>query len=134
MLRRGERMQRSQLIGCALLIALCATAEAREIWEGTWVEVRSEHFVLASALPLKRSTELALDLENFRAAVDLLTGAAGTAVEDPIPTKIYLLPRAEKAVGFRTGLGGWFDQAMRANYAVMIPAGSYSDEVLKHEY
>lgn len=128
-------MQRFHVVVCTLLAATAAaTAGAKEIWEGTWVEIRSEHFVLASALSQKQSIALALQLENFRAAVDLLTGATAVAVEEPIPTKIYVLPRAEKALGFRSGLGGYFDQRMRANYAVMIPAGSYSDEILKHEY
>jgi tetratricopeptide (TPR) repeat protein len=125
-------MQRSQLIYCALLIAHAAAANAKEIWEGRWIEIRSEHFVLASALSEERSTRLALELENFRAAVDVLTGAKG--IEDAIPTKIYLLPRAEEALGFGGSLDGYFSAQMRANYAVMIASGSYSDEVLKHEY
>jgi len=125
-------MQRFHLVGCAMLIAVAGVADAKEIWEGRWIEIRSEHFVLASALSEQRSTALALQLENFRAAVDVLTGAKG--IEDPIPTKIYLLPRAEEALGFRGSLGGYFSAHMRANYAVMIPSGSYSDDILKHEY
>jgi hypothetical protein len=125
-------MQRFHLVACAMLIAVAGVADAKEIWEGRWIEIRSEHFVLASALSEQRSTALALQLENFRAAVDALTGAKG--IEDPIPTKIYLLPRAEEALGFRGSLGGYFSPQMRANYAVMIPSGSYSDDILKHEY
>src|SRR5688572_4424971 len=130
--RGGGVMQRFHLFGCALLIATAAAAEAKEIWEGRWIEVRSEHFVLTSALSEQRSKALALELENFRAAVDALTGAMD--VEDPIPTKIYLLPRAERALGFGGNLGGYFSARMRAKHAVMIPSGSYNDEILKHEY
>src|SRR5687767_8572041 len=111
----GEGMQRFHLVGCAFLIAVGAVADAKEIWEGRWIEIRSEHFVLMSALSEQRSMALALELEDFRAAVDLLTGA--TAVEDPIPTKIYLLPRAEKALGFSGSRGGYFSADMRANHA-----------------
>ena len=125
-------MQRFQLVGCALLMAVGGVAHAREIWEGRWIEIRSEHFVLTSALSEQRSKALALELENFRAAVDALTGAAN--VEDAIPTMIYLLPRPEEALGFRGDLGGYFSARMRANYAVMIPSGSYNDDILKHEY
>jgi len=120
------------LVACLLLITSSFTADAKEIWEGSWVEIRSEHFVLASGLSEERSIKLALQLENFRAAVDALTGVKG--VEEPIPTKIYVLPRAEKALGFNGSLGGYFKARMRANYAVMIPSGSYSDDILKHEY
>ena len=53
-------MQRSPLFCCALLIAHAAAADAKEIWEVRCIEVRSVHFVLASALSVERSTSLAL--------------------------------------------------------------------------
>ena len=125
-------MRRVRLIGLAVLLAVCATATAKEIWERPWVEVRTEHFILASALSEERSVALAIELENFRSAVDVLTGARTPA--DTIPTKIYVLPRAERALGFDGKFVGYFRPAMRANYAVMIPEGSSSNETLKHEY
>jgi tetratricopeptide (TPR) repeat protein len=54
--------------------------------------------------------------------------------EERIPTKIYLLPKADKDLGFNGLIAGYFSGGMRANYAAIIPSGSYSDEVLKHEY
>ena len=120
------------LAGVILLLAAVA-ADAREVWERSWIEVRSEHFVIASALSEQRTVELARELEDFRSAVDALTGAAG--IEDPIPTKIFLLPRAERALGFDGKFIGYFNPRMRANYAVMIPeSGKSSAETLKHEY
>lgn len=118
---------------CAALLAAAGAVDAREIWERAWLEVRSEHFVIASALSEERTLALAQELESFRAAVDMLTGAVDAA--DPIPTKIYLLPRAERALGFDGMITGYFRPGMRANYALMIPErDSGSARVLKHEY
>ena len=51
---------------CAALLAVAGAIDAREIWERPWLEVRSEHFVIASALSEERTLALAVELENFR--------------------------------------------------------------------
>src|SRR5687768_10864883 len=125
-------MRGVRAIVVAVGLAVAAEVTAKEIFERPWIEVRSEHFVIKSGLSEEQTRELATDLEHYRAAIDLMTRAGH--VEEPIPTKIYLLPRAERALGFDGKILGYFHAGMRANYAVMIPAQDDNDETLKHEY
>ncbi len=119
-------------LAATLLVMLAAPTPAKEILEYEWLEVRTPHFVIASAQKTNPTLELAIDLENFRSLAEKLTNIG--RFEERIPTKIYLLPRIERDLGFGNYIAGYFNDAMRANYAAMIPSGSYSDEVLKHEY
>jgi tetratricopeptide (TPR) repeat protein len=114
------------------LFVSAAPARAKELWEYDWIEVRTPHFAIASAQSEERTRELAVDLENFRMLAEKLTNIG--RFEERIPTKIYLLPKSEKDLGFTGLIAGYFSGGMRANYAVIAPTGSYSDEVLKHEY
>jgi tetratricopeptide (TPR) repeat protein len=116
----------------ALAIGAAAGASARELWEREWTQVRSEHFTLASALSRERSVELAVELENFRAAARLITNVG--VFEERIPTHVTVLPKPVRELGFDGTIAGLFTPGMRANYAVIVPSGSPSDEVLKHEY
>jgi tetratricopeptide (TPR) repeat protein len=115
-----------------LLFLLAEPAAAKELWESEWVEVRTPHFVIASAQDLEKTTELARELEDFRRMVEIFTNIG--RLEERIPTKIVLLPRRETDLGFDGKQAGYFQAGMRANYAAMIPMGAFSDEVLKHEY
>ena len=115
-----------------LLFLLAQPAAAKELWESEWVEVRTPHFVIASAQDLEKTTELARELEDFRRMVEIFTNIG--RFEERIPTKIVMLPRQERDLGFDGKQSGYFQTGMRANYAAMIPSGAYSDEVLKHEY
>ena len=47
---------------------------------------------------------------------------------------IYMLPYKESDLGISGDLAGYMLQAMRANYAAIVPSGSFTDEALKHEY
>jgi hypothetical protein len=116
----------------ALFLLLPMTSAAREPWERPWLELRTPHFVIYSGLPEQRSIELAIELEEFRTVVDLMTG--GGAVDEPIATRMYILPGSMPELGLGNGTVGYFRQGMRANYAVMMPNGRDSDQVLKHEY
>jgi tetratricopeptide (TPR) repeat protein len=116
----------------AALLAPALGAEAKEIWEYPWIEVRSEHFVVESALSEEKTRALVTDLERFRKMASVLTSLR--RFEERIPTEIYVLPRAEADLGLRNGILGYLLPSQRANYAVITEAGSSSDEVLKHEY
>jgi tetratricopeptide (TPR) repeat protein len=115
-----------------IVSALAATAGARELWEYDWVEVRTPHFVIASAEGEKKAVALAIDLEHFRAAAERLTNIG--RFEERIPTKVYALPRTARELGIDGTIVGLLMPGMRANYALTTPQGSQSDEVLKHEY
>ena len=116
----------------SLLVLLALPASGKELWESEWIEVRTQHFVIASAQDAEKTIELAQELEDFRRMVEMFTNIG--RFEERIPTKIILLPRRERELGFDGTNAGYFQAGMRANYAAMIPVGAYSDEVLKHEY
>jgi len=123
---------RYKAILLAWVLLLPAIGTAREPWEGPWIELRTPHFVIFSGMEEQRSIDLAVELEEFRTVVDLMTGGGG--VDEPIATRIYLLPKTMPELGFRGGVLGYFRPEMRANFAVMVPSGRESDAVLKHEY
>lgn len=54
--------------------------------ERSWVEVRTENVVIWSALSERSATELALELEDFRGAVSVVTSVEQIA--EWIPTHI----------------------------------------------
>ena len=116
--------------------SLPSAVTARKLWERNWREIKTEHFVIDSALPQSRSVALATELEHFRYVARLLiTHADGDAFEERIPTQIYVLPSTGRLPGLiDRDYAGYFMGQMRANYAVIRESGDESDEVLKHEY
>lgn len=125
------RSSLTSLIAITLLAA--TTASAKELWEQPWIEVRTPHFRIVSALPEKRTVALADELEDFRAAVQLVTHIG--RFEERIATTVYVLPYAVEQLGFRSHISGFFMPQMRANYAAVIPLPpGLLDEALKHEY
>ena len=120
------------MMSALLAVAVAAPAFAKEVWERDWIEVRSPHFVVVSALAEARTVELVQELESFRAAAEMLTNIG--RFEERIPTRIYVLPYAVPDLGFGGRQIGYFESGMRANYAVVIPARDELDEALKHEY
>jgi tetratricopeptide (TPR) repeat protein len=123
------------VLALAPVLAAPSPVSAAKIWEREWREIRTQHFVIASALPEDQSAALATELENFRFVAQrlILPGAVG-AFEERIPTKVYMLPSPERGLGLDGRIAGYFRADMRANYAVMLASGDASDEVLKHEY
>lgn len=105
---------------------------AKDLLDYDWIEVRTPHFEIASAEGTKKTRELAVEIENFRAMVEMLSNIG--RFEERIPTKIYLLPRADENLGFDARIAGYFSPGMRANYAVIVASSHLSDETLKHEY
>ena len=115
-----------------VLSTLALPASGKELWEYEWIELQTPHFVIASAQDAKKTAELAQELEDFRKMVGVFSNIG--RFEERVPTRILLLPRGERDLGFDGKIAGFFDDGMRSNYAAMIPSGSFSDEVLKHEY
>lgn len=90
----GVRMHRiglALLTGLALWAALVSTAFARE--GETWVEVKSDHFLLRSDAGEDKAVALVRDLERFRAAVSFVAGIDFTAVPDR-PLTIFAYRRS----------------------------------------
>jgi FimV-like protein len=125
---------RLTLVVAAVVLFLSPTVgSAKDLWELPWIEVRSPHFVIVSALPEVRTVNLARDLENFRVAVQIITNIG--RFEERIPTKVYVLPHTVDKLGFKNGFIGYFMPRMRANYVAVAPVtGASLDDTLKHEY
>jgi FimV-like protein len=94
-------------------------ASARELWEQPWIEVRSPHFVIVSAVSEERTAELARELESFRQAVRIVTDIGD--FEEHIPTTLYVLPYRVEQLGLTVNVGAYLLPLMRANYAVVAP-------------
>jgi FimV-like protein len=124
------RLPRTVLL--LMAIASTATAATGELWEQPWIEVRSPHFVIVSALAEQRTIELASELEGFRAGAQAVTNVG--RIEVRIPTTVYVLPYRVEKLGFQKQIAGFFMPRMRANYAAVIPVSGRLDEALKHEY
>lgn len=107
-------------------------ANAADLWESKWLEVRTPNFVIYSEISKEKTETLATDLENFRIAAGMFTNIG--RLDARIPTKIIVLEDPAHELGFSRGLAGYFRPGMRENFAVMADSGSFSDEVLKHEY
>jgi tetratricopeptide (TPR) repeat protein len=117
---------------CFTIACASACAHATPFWEESWIEVRSPHFDVVSRLSAPRTVDLVNNLENFRAAIQLITNIKDIA--DRVPTKLYVFDRRDGAF-VDTGFAGWFTPRMRANYAVVIPdSGVGFGAVIKHEY
>lgn len=122
-------MRRAPSVSLLLLLALGCTTP---LHENAWIEVRTPHFVIWSALDEGRSVALGRELESFRQVVLLLTNVG--RVEPRVPTFIYALPAPESRVGLPSKLGGFFRAGLRANHAVVRPVGRSLGDILYHEY
>ena len=124
---------RGLVAGALLPLLLAAPVVARELWERKWIEVRTEHFSVASALDEKNTVRVASDLESFRSAVRKLLGVR---VEERVPTRVFIVPPRTKELGIDRNQVGWFRPEMRQNVAVVSSAGGglSLSVTLFHEY
>ena len=120
------------VVSATLFFGTARPVLCKELWQLNWIEVRSPHFVVVSALPEARTTELVVDLENFRTAAEMLTNIG--RFEERIPTHIYVLPYEVPELRLDGKIVGYFLPGMRANYAAVMPSPVKLDAVLKHEY
>jgi cytochrome c-type biogenesis protein CcmH/NrfG len=104
-------------------------------YQKDWVEVRSQHFVVKSALDQDKAKRLAEDLERFRQVVATMT-TSGELEEPPIPTRIFVFDRASYRE-FRPGrhIAGFFMAGLRANW-IVLSEGQFLDaqDTIQHEY
>ncbi len=118
------------LVGLVLLGCVSPT----RVHELEWLEARTEHFRIWSALGEDRTLGLARDLELFRALVERTANA--TPVEQAPPVSIYAFPSAWSYGSFGPSDSiGFFAEDMRGNH-MAIQGGTRADEteILKHEY
>lgn len=115
------------------MIAFTAPAQAREVWEGTWLEARSPNFVVTSALRKASTVKLVQELEDFRTLVGAVTNA-GT-LQERVPTRVYVFKGPAPEVGLTGNIAGYLRPGMRSNYAaVRIINGLPLSHSLQHEY
>jgi tetratricopeptide (TPR) repeat protein len=119
----------------ALLVLLSAAgpAAAGDLWERRWVEVRTPHFVFASAVEEDETITLACELETFRRAVERVTNLAPMDVRTP--THVYVLPNRRTHFGLTRATWSYLLATLRANYAVTAPM-RWADlaTALRHDY
>jgi Flp pilus assembly protein TadD len=121
----------------ALLLAqvlACATATPQSLARG-WIEVRSEHFTLASRIGELETVELAEQLELFRSLVERITRIQ--RIDSPVPTYIYLFDGPASFQPFRGGrrILGYFSGQMRANYVALMKSPDMDlASMMYHEY
>ncbi|MDH4023743.1 MAG: tetratricopeptide repeat protein [Gammaproteobacteria bacterium] len=115
------------------LAATSGQAEAKELYERAWLEVRSPNFLVISSVNDKKTRTLAKELEDFRKIVSVFTTAA--ELEPRVPTVLFVFPGAFRDIGLADPIGGFFHQGMRANYAVVrSDGGGPLSHFIQHEY
>lgn len=135
----GETMDKARktigtIVFCGLLF-LQTAAIAKEPEERDWIEVKTEHFRLYSALNEAESVDLVRQLETFRRVISMIANLSNA--ESPIPTEIIAM-RGRKdfvRIGAPKLAGGIFVPGLRNNLIVIrdVPG---ADEVstMVHEY
>lgn len=110
-------------------------AHAKQPEERDWIEVKSEHFRLYSALKKDESVDLVRQLETFRWVITKIGNTS--YLESPIPTEIYAM-RARKdfsRIGAPDEAGGIFVPGLRNNLIVIRDvAGAEEVPIIVHEY
>jgi tetratricopeptide (TPR) repeat protein len=114
-----------------LVAAACATIPPHE---KPWIEVRTEHFEIASSMTEAETLALANRLEVFRSLVQALTNAQ--RFEPAVPTRVYAFgSTSDYAMYGPRGSAGCFLPSMRGYTIVTSPDRRISTEsVIQHEY
>lgn len=125
------RPLRNALRLAPLLAAACATVHPRE---KPWIEVRTEHFEIASAMDAQETLELATRLEVFRSVAQMLTSAQ--RFDPTVPTRIYAFgSTSDYAMYGPRNSAGYFEPSMRGYTIVISPErGIDTEAVIQHEY
>lgn len=116
-------------ITACILVSACVSTH-----EKAWIEVSSERFKVKSALDQETTQKVAVELEQLRHAVTLLTGLGFD--DPPIPTHVFLFDPASytefKSVKASIGT---FMQRLRANWILMTTGRSREARItIQHEY
>ncbi len=115
----------SLLVGCA-----------SPIERAEWVVVSTENFEILSTMSAEDASELASDLERFRALIYTVTTAPRN--DSPIRTKIVAFDRRGEYAPVRpkSGAYGYFIPGLRANEVALadFQGAASAREVILHEY
>lgn len=125
---------RKVLATCVSLVVGVAAGCVPAAYQKPWIEVKTAHFSLTSALDEQATTKVAQSLEQFHYAVEVLT--AQHFEDPPVPTHIFVFD-AQGYDEFKPDrhTGGYFAQRTRANWVVMAPhLWSATREIIQHEY
>ena len=117
---------------CLIVLICSPRALAGNLWDETWIEARSPHFVIVSALSEARTVELVKDLENFRTAAASFSEIGD--FHERIQTRTFVFPYASIDFSFVGQKAGYFVPGTRTNFAAVIATEQRPDESLKHEY
>jgi tetratricopeptide (TPR) repeat protein len=122
---------RSAIRLAPLLAVACATLHPHE---KPWIEVRTEHFEIASAMEAPETLELANRLEVFRSVAQMLTNAR--RFDPAVPTRIYAFgSTSDYAMYGPRNSAGYFERSMRDYTIVISPDRRIATEsVIQHEY
>lgn len=121
------------LIGIAALVSGCATPIQQP---DRWVVVETQNFEIASTMSAEAASELAVELERFKALIHTVTTAPN--VESPVPTRIVAFKRKSEFSDFRSesGVAGYFSPGLRENQVALVDWSSKLDAttIIFHEY
>lgn len=128
------RSRSGRLLGLVAAVSIFAAslAEAKGLWERPWVAVEGPGFTLMSMLDETQTRELVLKFESFRRAAEMVTNTART--EPRIPTKLFVFPRVERALGLGPHPSSSLQPQMRANFALISALPTLREYALEHEY
>ena len=126
----------TKLLATLGLCALLGGCKTDQLEDHLWRQVTTEHFTLISDTSGERSVQLARELERFRAAVLMISGAH--LVPEPVPTKIFLFSNWGSYFAYTGGSSmlGFTYPTLRANYLVISPGvfGTDPKRIIFHEY
>ena len=105
---------------------------AKDLIDETWIELRSPHLVVVSALSEARTAVLAQSLEKFRIAVALIPDVG--RLPPTRPTRIYLLPFTSATLDFSNRHRAFASLSLRGNDIAILDSQGDNDELLKHFY
>lgn len=105
---------------------------AKDLIDETWIELRSPHLVVVSALSEARTAVLAQSLEKFRIAVALIPDVG--RLPPTRLTRIYLLPFTSATLDFSNRHRAFASLSPRGNDIAILDSQGGNDELLKHFY
>lgn len=120
--------------GLLAALGLALACASRPPWERSWVEVRTPHFEIWSALSRPGTAELARDLETFRRGVELLAGAALPAPERLHRVYAFDDRGPARSFGWRSR-ASWLVSSVDGLQLVLREGGGFrgdADDALRH--
>ncbi len=127
---RAQCMRWVLIVTGVTLLMGSVSVGAREIWDRNWIEVRTENFIVVSAIGQRSTVALAQRLESFRTLVMLLSSPERV---DRMPIEVYLFHRPVPEIALTRDLGGYYLPAAPSDIIVLRRGGNIA-EWIRHEY